>query len=496
VSAHQDVEAGREALALVELFRRSADAVIAFDRSLAILAVNQSAEALFGRTSADLVGRPVSILFAGGEGEGLPAEVMERVPAEVFGVRADGTLFELEIAVTSVRREWYIGYARDIRKRVRTTEALAASEAWFRAAAEHLGEGVIMTDVRDAVVYVNPRMVELSGYAATEMLGRPVEAFLILPEDRDAYRQRGHERLAGISEQYETRLLRSDGGSFWAEIHATPFRETGGRVMGALWAVLDVTERHRTQEDLVRAVDAAQDATRAKSAFLANMSHELRTPMNAIIGYGEMLQDEVKERGLDDLLPDLERIHTAAQHLLTLINDILDISKIEAGRLELMLETFALGPVVREVESTVQPLVARRGNRLAVTCPDDIGEVHADLTRLRQVLLNIVSNATKFTENGEVHVDVRPEGGGSEAAIVFEVRDTGIGMSPDQLGKLFQAFTQADVAITRKYGGTGLGLAISRQLCRMMGGDITVESELGKGSTFTIRLPRKSPSGR
>ena len=494
MSPPQEIDTAREATALVELFRRSADAVFAFDRGLEILAANLSAERLFGRGPGELAGRRVALLFAESQDGGPPAEIFERVPATVAGLRADGARFHMEIAVTSVRREWYIAYARDVTARARSQEALAASEAWFRAAAENLGEGVIMADVRDAVVYVNPRLAELSGYAATEMLGRPVESFLILDEDREAYRQRLHARLEGLSEQYETRLLRKDGGSFWAEVHATPFRDADGRVMGVLSAVLDVTDRRRVQEELVLAVDAAQDATRAKSAFLANMSHELRTPMNAIIGYSEMLQDDLRDRGLETFLPDLGRIHAAAQHLLTLINDILDISKIEAGRLELVLETFAVGPMVREVESTMQPMLEKRGNTLEVSCPADIGEMQADSTRVRQVLLNLLSNAGKFTENGRIRLDVRREP--AEPALVFEIRDTGIGMSAEQLAKLFQPFTQADAAITRKYGGTGLGLAISRQLCRMMGGDISVESELGGGSTFTIRLPARSGPGR
>jgi PAS domain S-box-containing protein len=490
VSVPPDVDTAREAVSLVELFRRSADAVVAFDRNLEILAVNRSAETLFGRPAAELAGHPVARLFAEGERTGsVPAEIFERVPAQLTGVRGDGSAFVLEIAVTSVRREWYVGYARDVSGRVRSADALAASEAWFRAAAENLGEGVIMTDLHDGIVYVNPRLEQLSGFPAVELLGRTVETSLILPEDRESYQQRGQERRQGVSEQYETRLLRKDGGSFWAEVHSTPFRDASGKVVGALSAVLDVSDRRHTQEELVRAVDQAEDATRAKSAFLANMSHELRTPLNAIIGYSEMLQDELTERDLKELLPDLGRVHTAAQHLLHLINDILDLSKIEAGRLELELTTFALAPMVRDVESTVQPLVAKNENTLSVSCPDDVGEMHADPTRLRQVLLNLLSNAAKFCEKGRITLDVRK---GGEAAVVFTIADTGIGMSPEQMAKLFQAFSQADVAITRKYGGTGLGLAISRQLCRMMGGDVTVESELGKGSTFTIRLPVKA----
>jgi PAS domain S-box-containing protein len=481
------MDTAREAVALVGLFKRSSDAVLAFDRRLDILAVNPSAEELFGRRRADLVGQSFASLVSGGD----PRIAEDGGRIETTGTRADGSAFVVEVVVTRVRAEWSVACARDVTRRVRSTEALVASEAWFRAAVESLEEGVIMTDLRDGVVYVNPRLEQLTGYSATEMLGRPLESFLIPAEDREDYLRRREDRFRGRSESYETRLLRKDGSWFWAEVHGGPFRDAGSRVIGALSAVLDITERRRIEEELVTAVDAAQDATRAKSAFLANMSHELRTPMNAIIGYGEMLHDVLHERGLDDLLPDLERIHTAAGHLLRLINDILDLSKIEAGKLDLVFETFEVEPVVREVQSTIAPLVARNKNRLSVECAPDVGEIRADLTRLRQVLLNLMSNATKFTENGALHLEVVREGPARsfDAHVVFRIRDTGIGMTPEQIGKLFQAFTQADSTTTRKYGGTGLGLAISRQLCRMMGGDVTVESEHGKGSVFTVRLP-------
>jgi PAS domain S-box-containing protein len=485
----------REAQALIAFFRRSREAVIAFDADLRIIALNPSAEALFGYPSADLTGKPVRLLFVGAQDSGPEAaDFLEGRPREIQAERADGSQFVMEIAVTKVRSSWSFACARNVTNRVRAAQALTASEAWFRAAVENLGEGVIMTDLEDSVVYVNPRMQEMSGYPATEMLGRALGSALVLPEDREAYRERCLVRQQGVAEQYETRLLRKDGTLFWAEVHATPFRSPEGDVVGAFSAVTDVTERHRVQEELVTAVDAAEDANRAKSAFLANMSHELRTPMNAIIGYGEMLQDEARDRGLDDLLPDLQKIQTAAKHLLSLINDILDLSKIEANKMELSFESVAVEPLVREVESTIRPLLDRRHNRLLVRCAPDVGVIRADLTRLRQVLLNLMSNATKFTENGELKLEVTREGQDGRQSLVFQIRDSGIGMTPEQLGKLFQPFTQADIEVTRKYGGTGLGLAISRQLCRMMGGDVVAASEHGVGSTFTVTLPVTTPT--
>jgi GAF domain-containing protein len=230
-------------------------------------------------------------------------------------------------------------------------------------------------------------------------------------------------------------------------------------------------------------------ASEHKSQFLANMSHELRTPLNAIIGVSEMLREDA-EAAKQDLEP-LDRVLSAGRHLLALINDILDLSKIEAGRMELQLEDFVLAPLIDGAVKTIESLAAKNGNRVAVSCDAAIGSLHADQMRLRQALLNLMSNANKFTERGTITVDARQVQENGRDWVTIAVVDTGIGMTPEQMGKLFQEFSQADASTTRKYGGTGLGLAISKRLCQMMGGDITVESEPGKGSVFTVRLPKE-----
>ena len=254
-------------------------------------------------------------------------------------------------------------------------------------------------------------------------------------------------------------------------------------------AMEDVTERRRAEEEAARAREASETANRTKSLFLANMSHELRTPLNAILGYSEMLQEDAAERGLVSFGADLARIHAAGQHLLALINDILDLSKIEAGKMELFLERFDVAELVGDVASTIRPLVEKNANTLRVELSAGLGEMRGDQTKVRQSLLNLLSNAVKFTHGGTVAVCAERQRMDGAEWIVFRVEDTGIGLSAEQIVKLFQDFTQADPSTTRKFGGTGLGLALTRRFCQMMGGDVTLNSAAGEGSVFTIKLP-------
>jgi len=255
---------------------------------------------------------------------------------------------------------------------------------------------------------------------------------------------------------------------------------------------LEELVRQRTTE-LAAARDEAIRASQAKSDFLASMSHELRTPLNAIIGYSEILLEEAEDLVRPELRPDLEKIRGAGKHLLGLINDILDVSKIEAGKMDLFLENFDVAALLSDVSATVQPLIAKNSNVFEVHCDPDLGTAHSDQTKVRQILLNLLSNAAKFTKQGRIKLTARRPVRGDGGYLEFTVSDTGIGMTPTQVTGLFEAFSQADATITRNYGGTGLGLAITRHFCRMLGGDVTVTSEYGKGSTFTITIPGAFP---
>jgi signal transduction histidine kinase/ActR/RegA family two-component response regulator/HAMP domain-containing protein len=264
-----------------------------------------------------------------------------------------------------------------------------------------------------------------------------------------------------------------------------------------------VIERARAEETLQRSKEEAESANRTKSAFLASMSHELRTPLNAIIGYSEILEEDLSDLGEEQMVADVDKIRRSGKHLLGVINDVLDLSKIEAGKMDLYLETFDVAALVDEVTATVRPMVERGGNALVARADGELGQMRADASKVRQALLNLLSNSAKFTEAGTVTLDVRRSETERGAWVTMAVTDTGIGLSPEQLTQLFQPFTQVDSSPTRRYGGTGLGLVISRDFCRLMGGEIGVESELGRGSTFTIRLPAvvadpgaDSPAGR
>ncbi|MEZ4384171.1 MAG: ATP-binding protein [Nannocystaceae bacterium] len=279
----------------------------------------------------------------------------------------------------------------------------------------------------------------------------------------------------------------------------------GESCIGAVFLLHDMTAVRRSEMELRQLADAlrtardkALDANRAKSSFLANISHELRTPLNAIIGYSELISEEIEEfhdSSLDEAIgEDNRRIHQAADHLLHLINDVLDVSKIEAGKMQVEIIPFEVPELLAAVSAVIEPLMNQGGNQFSVACDPQVRELRSDRTKLKQALFNLLSNAAKFTHEGVVRLNVTLEARGGAPHVIFAVRDTGIGIPPEKLRDLFNAFTQVDASTSRVYGGTGLGLTITREFCRMLGGDVEVESVLGKGSVFRIRLPVEPPA--
>jgi signal transduction histidine kinase len=305
------------------------------------------------------------------------------------------------------------------------------------------------------------------------------------PEGSAIARQRGHRTNLSVP------LLREDVAIGNIQVRRQEVRPFSDKQISLLKTFADqaviAIENVRLFEEIQDKSRQLAEASQHKSQFLANMSHELRTPLNAIIGVSEMLREDAEALKQDT--EPLDRVLGAGRHLLALINDILDLSKIEAGRMELHLESFALAPLIDGVIKTIEPLASKNGNQVAVHCDAAIGTMHADQMRLRQALLNLMSNANKFTDRGTISIEARQGQENGRDWITLAVADTGIGMTAEQMGKLFQEFSQASSATASKYGGTGLGLVISKRFCQMMGGDITVESEPGRGSTFTIRVP-------
>ncbi len=276
-------------------------------------------------------------------------------------------------------------------------------------------------------------------------------------------------------------------------LSVAPVLREDGTIREWVGSHTDITERKEDEAQLSAAKEAAEAANRAKSAFLANMSHELRTPLSAVIGYSEMMEEEVEDMGEQGLLTDLGKIKSNARHLLSLINDVLDLSKIEANRMDTFAEDVEVAGLVEDVAETVGTLVEQKNNNLVIEVAPGVGAMHTDVVKLRQCLFNLLSNASKFTENGRVTLQASREGELEAAMLVFRVSDTGIGMTEEQLARLFQRFAQADETTTRKFGGTGLGLALTRAFSRLLGGDISVESTIGVGTTFTLRLPAAMP---
>jgi signal transduction histidine kinase/CheY-like chemotaxis protein/HAMP domain-containing protein len=383
-----------------------------------------------------------------------------------------------------------LGLFRDsLKERDRLAAEAEAQRKTIAAAIATISEGFVLYDSEDRIVLFNEQFRDIypgladiikPGTTFGQVLEAVISRSLVdlgsqSPQEWIAERKARREHSGGFAEYRY-------GGRF---VRISERRIQGG---GTVAVYSDITELRRQNLELEEARELSEVANRTKSQFLANMSHELRTPLNAIIGYSEILQEDAVDSDQEQLVPDLKKIEGAGRHLLGLINDILDLSKVEAGKMDVFIEEIDISSLLDEVKSIIAPLVAKNGNKLELRLADHLGSMRTDRTKVKQCLLNVLSNASKFTQDGKLTVGV--ERLGTDRSIVqMTISDTGIGMSEEQLGRLFQAFSQADASTTKKFGGTGLGLAITRHFCRLLGGDVTVASRVGEGSTFTIVLP-------
>lgn len=362
-------------------------------------------------------------------------------------------------------------------------------------------DALLVLDSERIIRLANPEAARLFNCTEKELLNQPVKEAL---RDLKLAQEIGHLTQGDSVKNAEVQFTSRSGQPRLMNISVSVMREWGDQTLAYTCVLRDVTEQRRVQGELERRVvertaelaiarDQALEASRTKSAFLTNMSHELRTPLNAIIGYSELLYEDVADITEKQVREDLQKISSAGNHLLELINAVLDLSKIEAGKMELHNEEFRIEGLVREVVDVFKLLAEHNSNKVEIVLQQNLGTMVADRTKVKQTLMNIVGNACKFTKKGTIVIEIERSFSGSTEWVCFSVRDDGIGMSSQEQEKLFSEFTQASTSIPKIYGGTGLGLSISQQLCQLMGGAITVESESGVGTEFTICLPTDVP---
>jgi PAS domain S-box-containing protein len=480
---------------LASIVEAAADGILSVDRDGTILSWNHGAEKLYGYSAEEAIGQDVVILrppeaatdISGSirrvwQGEDVAEEEAVRLTRDGRRILVSITLFPIRnahgeiVAISSI--------SRDLTALRQTQAALHLRDR----ALDATRNGIVISDPTlpdHPVVDVNPAFTELTGYARSEVVGRNCR-FLQGPDTDREVVARIRAALATNNDSFETLLnYRKDGTPFWNDLSIAAVRDASGAVTHFIGVISDATDRKLHELALQDALEAAEAGIRAKSQFLAMMSHELRTPLQAILGYAHFLLHTPSGSLTAEQREDVDAIQLSAGRMVTLIEQLLDLTRMEAGRLELTLEPVALGTVLDYVRQDIAPLVAGRALTFAVALPPDLPLIQCDPVRLRQILLNLVGNAVKFTEVGEISVSATH----SATDAIITVRDTGIGIAPEALPYIFEEFRQVDGSLTRRYGGAGLGLAISQRLAEQMNGTITVESEQGVGSVFTLRLP-------
>ena len=492
----------------------SLDAIVGKSVTGIIESWNLGAERLFGYSATEIVGKHVTSLF--------PPElyetentILDRVvrgevvePFETLRVHKSGRLLNVSVTVSPMKngKGEIIGaskIARDITQQSAQVKNLQASEALYRRIVSTINDGLAIISPARTITFANAAMADMLGYQPDEVIGMPISAFTA-DEDSDGAFDHWNRRQDGFGDRYERRIIRKDGSICWCLVSSVPFQDNNGMFSGTLAMCTDISSRkaneaeldlYRTRlEELVSARTRELDLARreavhlagAKSVFLANMSHEIRTPLNAISNYTALIQETALDLGLEEIVADARKIQSANQHLLSIINDVLDIAKIDAGKLTINPEIFLISDLISDVGDMAKVLAKTNNNFFVAKASSDLGHARTDPTRLRQCILNLISNAMKFTQEGRVELRVE----GAETDIHVVVSDTGIGMTPKQMEGLFSPFTQADTSTTKRFGGTGLGLALTKTLVQAMGGDIQVKSSLGSGTTFEFRVPR------
>jgi PAS domain S-box-containing protein len=479
------------------------DPILSSDSHGNIIAWNRAAEMTFGYSEEEVLGKSLQMLMPAAyrpqhneamlrlSRGGTPQAIGKTL--EVHGLRKDGSEFPLELSLSTwnvVGEPYYTGIVRDITDRNHAEQTLRDSEERYALATQAATEGIYEWNVEADTLYLSARAKELFDFEESELTA-PMWTERVHPEDVDFYRQSIVNMFKQDTDQLECeyRVRDMQGRYHWVLDRACAVRDDRGRATRMIGALTDITARKQAEIELRQAKEQAEAATLAKSRFLANMSHELRTPLNAVIGITEMLLEDVEQNHIPEFGDPLQRICRAGRNLLHLITELLDLSKIEAGKMELLIEDFEIASLLDETVMDAEPLAEQNGNRIVVHYPDDLGSMRADPMRVHQVMLNLLSNACKFSENSEVAVHAVREYYGDREWFQLTVADQGIGIPGEQLAALFDEFTQAATRRNKRYGGTGLGLAISRRFCRLMGGDITVESEPDRGTTCTVWLP-------